>query len=381
MKICYLTESILPSFSADSVNSMRMCNGLAQAGHEVVLVVPDRPLPVPVNEDPHAYYGIPASFRIDKIPWRLIAGRSYYYGYCAARHCRRLKPDLVYSRSNWEAMFSAWLGLPTVFEAHMAIGGRVTERMFSFLLGSRNLKGIVSISDALKKYLVDEWSYPGERIVVARDAADVGDVSPLDLAIGRRGVVKVGYAGMLVPGRGIEFMFALAARLPGMDFHILGGTPGQVDYWRKQNPGANVYFHGGQPPRNVPRWLKACDIVIAPYGQKVTIGLGEEALITNWTSPMKLFEYMAAGKAIVCSDLPVLREFMRSGENSLLCPPGEVEPWVEALSRLAADSSLRTRLGAQALREVKENYSWRKRAELVVKGLGIVYRPEGRGPA
>ena len=375
MKICYLTESILPSFSADSVNSMRMCNGFAQAGHEVTLVVPDRPLPVPVDEEPHAYYGVPDSFRIEKIPWRLIAGRSYYYGLCAALHCRRLKPDLVYSRANWEAMFSAWLGLPTVFEAHMAIGGRITGRMFSRLLGNRQLKGIVSISDALKDYLTSTWSYPRERIVVGRDAADVAEVAPLDFPVGRRGVVKVGYAGMLVPGRGIEFIFTLAARLPGMDFHILGGTPGQVDHWKQQNERTNVYFHGGQPPRNVPRWLKTCDIVIAPYGQKVTIGLGETALITNWTSPMKLFEYMAAGKAIICSDLPVLREFMHHEYNSLLCPPGHVESWVNTLNDLAEDPLRRNRLGMTALAEVREKYSWRKRAEQVLSGLGLLSTP------
>lgn len=381
MKICYLTESILPSISADSVNSMRMCNGFAQAGHEVVLVVPDRPLPVPVDEEPHAYYGVPDSFRIEKIPWRLIAGRSYYYGFCAARHCRRLKPDLVYSRANWEAMFSAWLGMPTVFEAHMAIGGRVTGRLFSRLLESRQLKGIVSISDALKQYLVEEWNYPRERVVVGRDAADVAEVSPLDFTVGRRGVLKVGYAGMLVPGRGIELMLVLADRLPNIDFHILGGTPGQVEYWKRENTKANVVFHGGQPPRNVPRWLRACDIVIAPYGQKVSIGLGEEVCTTNWASPMKLFEYMAAGKAIICSDLPVLKEFMRHEDNSLLCPPEDVESWTEALQRLAADPLLRERLGAAALDEVRRKYSWRTRAEQVLGELGLASRRSAGGPA
>jgi glycosyltransferase involved in cell wall biosynthesis len=375
MKICYLTESIIPSFSADSVNSMRMCNGFAQAGHEVTLVVPDRPLPVPVDEEPHAYYGVSESFRIEKIPWRLIAGRSYYYGLRAALHCRRLKPDLVYSRANWEAMFSAWLGMPTVFEAHMAIGGRVTGRLFSRLLKSRQLKGIVSISNALKQYLVEEWNYPSERIVIGRDAADVVEVPPLDFAVGRRGVLKVGYAGMLVPGRGIELLFELAGRLPNIDFHILGGTPGQVDYWKRQNINSNVYFHGGHPPRDVPRWLQACDIVVAPYGQKVTIGLGEGVCTTNWASPMKLFEYMAAGKAIICSDLPVLREFMRHEENALLCPPGHIELWTRTLNRLVADPMLRNRLGARALDEVHRKYSWRTRAEKVLQELGLSHNP------
>lgn len=371
MKICYLTQSVIPSSTADSVQSMHMCHGLVQAGHEVILVAPDRPLPEPVSGEAHAYYGVPASFEIEKIPWTLIAGRAYLYGYQAARRCARIRPEIVYSRSLWEAMFAAWLGLPTVFEAHGAVGGRISGSFLPRFLKSKNLKRVVVISEALKHVFTEQYGYPEKRIVLARDAADVPEAPSTPSAPwpGRPGNLQIGYVGSLVSGRGLDLIGKLASSLPALDFHILGGTAGQIAHWKNRLAVGNLYFRGNKDPGEIPAHLQAFDILLAPYQQKVSIGLGDYET-TQWMSPMKLFEYMAAGKAIVCSDLPALREFMVHHENCLLCPPDDAAAWQAALVLLAGDPALRQRLGACARREVEEKYTWKKRGEIVLEGLG-----------
>jgi len=370
MKICYLTQSIVPSSLADSVQSMNMCNGLAQAGHEVTMISPDRPLPEPVGDSPHAYYGLPESFALHKIPWTLIAGRSYLYGYHAARECKRLKPDMVYSRSIWEAMFAVCLGMPTIFEAHAPISGRVTSGLFRVFLKSRHLRRIVVISEALGQHIQQQHQYPSNRIVLARDAADIPDrlFSTPVIWPGREAHLQAGYVGSLVEGRGLDLIGEMAATLPAVDFHIVGGSPGQIAFWTKRMSSGNVYFHGSKKPGEIPGYLDRFDILLAPYQKKVMIGLGDYDT-TKWMSPMKLFEYMAAGKAIVCSDLPALREFMRHDDNAILCPPEDTVSWCAAVRRLSESPTLQESLGLRARNDVERYYTWKMRAQTVLHGI------------
>jgi glycosyltransferase involved in cell wall biosynthesis len=91
----------------------------------------------------------------------------------------------------------------------------------------------------------------------------------------------------------------------------------------------------------------------------------------QYTSPLKLFEYMASGRPIVASDLPVLREILSDGENALLCPPDSVEAFTAAIRRLRDEPGLGARLAEQAWRDV-QTYSWDERARRVSERLAAV---------
>lgn len=367
MKICYLTQSVIPSAYADSIQSVRMCHGLAQAGHEVILISPAFRAFDGNNKDMYRYYGVGSNFTFVQIPWRPVGGRTYFQGWYAMRECRRHRPDLVYSRSVWEAMWAVKCGLPTIFETHMPVLGRVTSLFFPRFLNSARLLRIVVISESLGAYYRQRYAISPERIVLARDAADLAE-SKADQVAGNP--LLVGYAGSLVEGRGLRLILGLASAFPDVEFRLLGGTPGQAAYWAQQGAHQNVRWQSAVPPSDIPCFLQQTHVLLAPYESRVFIGLGDFET-TSWMSPMKLFEYMAAGRAIICSDLPVLREFMRDGENALLCPPGDLKAWEHALSRLQQDEGLRKRLGRQARRDVEENYTWKRRAELVLEGLDI----------
>jgi glycosyltransferase involved in cell wall biosynthesis len=84
---------------------------------------------------------------------------------------------------------------------------------------------------------------------------------------------------------------------------------------------------------------------------------------------MKLFEYMATGKVIVASDLPVLGEVLRNGENALIVPVSEIDAWEDAIRRLGSDEQMRMQLGKAARRECLSKYTWEGRAETVLAGL------------
>ena len=102
-----------------------------------------------------------------------------------------------------------------------------------------------------------------------------------------------------------------------------------------------------------------------PYEERVYLRQGD---LSTFYSPMKLFEYLAAGRAILSSDLPALREILHEG-NAILLPPDDVEAWDRGLKRVAADPALRRRLGQQSKMEAR-SHSWQERSRRVLEGIG-----------
>ena len=90
----------------------------------------------------------------------------------------------------------------------------------------------------------------------------------------------------------------------------------------------------------------------------------------DFTSPLKVFEYMAAGKPIVATEIPSVLEILEPGRNSVIVPPDDPGMFFDAISSLIGDPDLRARISKNALSDVRE-YTWKKRAEKILTGLGI----------
>ena len=115
-----------------------------------------------------------------------------------------------------------------------------------------------------------------------------------------------------------------------------------------------VTFTGHLPPSAVAGQLARADIVALPNPAS--------AISTHSTSPLKLFEYMAAGKAIVASRLPSLGEVLTDEVNAVLVTPGDADALAGGIRRLVNDPALRAALGSAA-RDAVAEYSWDRRAE------------------
>ena len=121
-----------------------------------------------------------------------------------------------------------------------------------------------------------------------------------------------------------------------------------------------VQLRGHVPYDRVPEVLSQATVTLLP--------LPDEPVARLFTSPLKLFDYMAAGVPIVASDLPALREVLQHEENALLATPGDSDAFAAAVRRLIADPALARRLGQQAREDVK-GYSWDARAEALLDFL------------
>jgi len=115
------------------------------------------------------------------------------------------------------------------------------------------------------------------------------------------------------------------------------------------------------PPGDVPLYLRAFDVCAMPHPAATQFA--------RYTSPLKLFEYMAAAGAIVASDLPGWSDVLQNGETALLVPPDNVEAWSAAICALRRDSELRRKLGDNAREQVMANYTWAVRAKRILAHL------------
>ncbi|MCP1716123.1 glycosyltransferase involved in cell wall biosynthesis [Methanocalculus alkaliphilus] len=344
-----------------------MCQAFAQNGHEVVLIVPDwieRREPGVLNA--FDFYGVEKCFEIEYIPLYSIKGKGLLFGYQAARKALVFDPDLVYGRDVAACFFTSCLKQSIVFESHAPMNDFFYGSLLKQLLKSHYLKKLVVITYALKNYYINNYDIIADKIIVAPDGADPlpNNVVPVNLP-NKAKKLQVGYVGHLYPGKGMEIIRELTPRCHWADFHIIGGFESDIKYWKdKMDNLKNIYFHGYVPHSKTTQYLLAFNVVLLP-NQKQVSTYGRED-IGEWTSPLKLFEYMAAGRAIISSNVAVLQEVLDDGYNALLCDPDDVDSWERALIYLCEDLNLQIRLGENARDDFTNKYSWYSRANRLI---------------
>lgn len=369
MKILYLSVSYVPSRRASSVHVMKMCAALARQGHAVTLATKrSRLRQEPGVEDDYRFYGVERGFEIVKVARPGFPGGGLIYAWGVRRLVagRASDHDLVYARDAGGALAATRLGRPVVYESHGLPESESGLDVHRELLRAPSLRRLVLISEGLlEEYERRRLPLPGDRVVIAHDGADPlpGGAASAD-PLGDAPRPRIGYVGHFYPGRGIEVIEELARRRPEWHFHLVGGARGDA----AATSAANLTRHGFVAPADLGSYYAAFDVVLMPYQERV-LGPSRRSDSSHWMSPMKMFEYMAAGCAIVSSDLPVLREVLSDGQSALLVPPADVSAWEEAIASLVNDEALRSRLGRAAQELLLREFTWDARARKVLREL------------
>lgn len=374
MRIACIATSRIPSRRANSVRVMKVCQAFDELGHEVRLWVPGRDPGVSWGELAE-HYGLRSRFDIRWLPaYRGLR----HYDFCirAVVQAWMWRSDVYYAWPPQAAALASRLGRTTIMEVHDRPQGRIGPWLFGQFLRGKGARRVLPITDALRVWL--ERAYNVELrepfAVVVRTGVDLSQYDDLPLPsaarreLGLEQRFTAGYTGHLYPGRGIELLVELARRNRSLGFLWAGGEASAVERWRRQLERTgidNVHVMGFVPNARLPWVQAACDVLLMPYERRISVSSGGDT--AAFASPMKLFEYMAAGRAILSSDLPVLREVLHR-DNAVLLPPEDVDAWDEALKRLVQDEALREKLAENARREA-EQYSWARRAQRALEGI------------
>lgn len=363
IKIAYFSNSIIPSTSANSLHVMKMCQALAENGHEVILLAPDKG--EKINGSIYDFYGVKENFKIKKISTPNIKGKTYLYAFKSAIEALKNKVDLCYGRFIISCYFSQLLNLPTIYEAHGTINTKSENYMFKSIIKSKSFVRFISMSEYLKDKYMTEYNLSERQIQVAYNGADRTDKFER-VQFYNDSQIQVGYVGNLYEGKGMEIVSELVKNASNCHFHIIGGNNEDVEKWKiRFTEYDNVTFYGFLPHSHTIKYRNSFDILLCPTKSSVSVfGAQNKKFNQKNSPPIKIFEYMESGRAMIASDF--LDEVLEDGRNAILCPEDDIGEWETSLQRLSNDQDLRNYLGSEAEMDFINKYTWFKRAKKVL---------------
>ena len=288
--------------------------------------------------------------------------------------------DLIHERFNLLALGGAWaskrLGNPLVLEVNADL---VEQRKFKgvpehglrrpFAIWATRVcfdaaAKIICISEGLKNHLKRRWNVEEHKLAVLPCAADTDVFKPeagsqdIKKRLGLTDEPVVIWVGGFYPWHDLDLLvrsFALILqKRPDARLILVGDgqtRPSVEKAITQAGMRHAVIMTGTLAHSQVPEMLSIADVAVVPSAP-VTAGRGGTG------TPLKLFEYMAAGKAIVATALNEAVEVIQHGQNGILVAAGDVDAFAEATLKLINDPQERNRLGQNAREQAVQQYSW-----------------------
>jgi glycosyltransferase involved in cell wall biosynthesis len=374
MRIAVITNSRIPSLTANSIQAMKVCQALMQLGHEIRLFAP-RETEAVSPDALMAHYGLRLTPGIEWLPSLKPLKRLDFILH-AQSAAQRSKADLVYTWLPQSAVLALWRGHPVLLEMHADVAGLMGTWWLRQFWKVRGIKRITVTTHALRMALErsTKLQFPDEAVLILPNGVDLERYENLPTPpearhqLNLKEGLTVGFTGHIYPGRGADLLSELARQMPEINFLWVGGTPDLVGFWRNQLSETgilNVTLTGFVENSRLPMYQAAADVLLMPYSRTIEASSGQD--IGEVINPMKMFEYMAAGRVIVTADLPVIREVLNE-KNSVFCPPGDAGAWKSAINSLLKDESRRNALAREARKDV-EGYTWKARAQHALDGF------------
>ena len=356
-----------------------MCNAFASAGYDVTLGMQnsnDFKTNIQMFIDNSFKNGI----RFEIKTWDQKSNKLFLNKILVKRSIMQIvnenKPHLIFTREVYILGDLIKFNIPLIFESHNALLHnrqkllhKYLERKLSNAANSPNFKCLFSISEALSQHW-QKKGFPQHKLFAWHDGFDVSifegsvdkNIAKIKLNLSSHETIAT-YTGGLYPDRDIEDILDLAKIFPAVYFLVIGGPEKRREYFNElslKSSITNINFIGVVEHRLIPYYLFASDILLALWSKRVPT--------INYCSPMKIFEYMAAGRTIIAHDFPTIREVLEDGKDAILCKPGNFDSLKLALGK-ALNTNNHSTMGKIARDKAFNFYSWDNRVSKLIKFL------------
>ncbi len=373
MNLLYISNQRMPTEKAYGIQIAKMCEAFVKQGCSVELVIPTR-----YNEvkgDIFSYFGVPKVFKVSVIPTLdfSLPGfletpsfllKNYLSARKLGRYADKSNARIIYSRDEIALTVMSSHNRILVYEAHKFSFHKLGIYKKLIVQGVK----LVVITSHLKK-IFQEIGFPKENIFVAPDGVDLAEFDiqitkteareKLGLPVSKNIIM---YTGHLYDWKGAHTLLEIAPLATDKELIVLvGGTQEDIDIYKEKIEklgqfASRVVLAGHKPHAQIPLYLKAADILVLPNSQ-------EEKISELYTSPLKLFEYMAADRPIIASDLPSLRDILNEHNARLITM--NKENLSNAVMNLLSEPVIADRLAHNAHKDA-QRYSWQQRADSIV---------------
>lgn len=400
--VYYLLDSRFPTEKAYSIQVMHTCESLAKLGHKITLIVPKMRFQTKRMKkvrNPYEFYNIDPIFEIFRVP-ALDIFKTRFHGKFLAQlvltisfmiSCFILilkhrflgkKIDVIFIRALTTTFLFALIlkkvfHVALIFEAHRFPDDARSKILVRGIL--RKYDGLITITEALKN-LYNEYVRLSYKIAHIPDATNM---KAFELPLTKEELRKklkiplnakiVIYAGHLYDWKGVEFLISAMEGIEKINtnvfLYIVGGYKSDIRKIKRSmtiRKVRNITFIGYVPPKFIPLYLKASDIAVLPNpANKKSM---------YYTSPLKLFEYMAANIPVIASDLPAIREILHHGVNGYLIRPEGTEELSRAILYLIDNKEFATQLSENAFEILEKKYTWDIRGKKIEEYIKSVLR-------
>ncbi len=311
MKICYLSNSAIPSSVASSIQIVKMCEAFSELKNEVTLITTNVKK---IDYNTFNFYKVKKKFSIKRMKkyTTFPLGVSYYlFSFFSILESFKYKPEVYITRNFFTCFLLVLFRKKIIIELHhdISIESRLVKLLvkYSNFLNSKCIKKAIAITDGVKKEYIDKNFINSEKIIVLPSGSSLNRKKKI---LTKKNFFKIGYFGSLYKSRGLELIKKLA-KIDKKNQYFIYGNLENLEYQKYKNSIKNLHIGNYIPYKDISKKMIEMDILIIPYVSSITVA-GDVGDITNFTSPLKLFDYLTTGKVIMCSDFKVLREVINS---------------------------------------------------------------------
>jgi len=367
LKLIYISNTRIPSEKANTYQSMVMCEAFSKHYHHVEFWYPqmrNTPSMEKIN-NPFLFYNVNEVFSLKKIPcidstflfkyfntiWFLL--RTFSFGISYLAKLKNIDPfTSIFTRDSHGLLFlnlAKKLGIikqKVYFEAHI-YSKTITKN-------SKYIDGIIVINNYLKTLYEKDGV---TNILVAHDGVNVSEYAHI-MKYQKNTIANIVYTGNLFEWKGVYTLVDSLKYLNNVKCTIIGGSDDTLPQFKKyieEKKIKNIELTGFVKKSETIKYIENADVLILPNSAKDKM--------SYYTSPLKLFEYMASKRPIVASSLPSIKEILKDGINATLYEPDNPKDLAKKI-RFVLENDCSHMIN-QAYNDVQK-YTWVQRVKNIV---------------